>query len=1443
MTDADISFDDSTTNNNSSTNNNDRNIDDVLAAVAATSNHHVYIRSNEYGWIPARVLEMQDNGQKAKVSVPIYRNEAAIQSDGGKKAKSFETRVVDLREYPNQTLLLQNVNEEGHLKQVEDMVDLPFLHEAAILFNLKARHIQGKPYTRTGDIVIACNPYQWIHNLYSTSTRRHYANALVWNSASSALTKASLKNLEPHIYEVSAAAYRGLAIDGMNQSILVSGESGAGKTESVKICLHHIACVQEGTAGQEDISNEEDESTAFNSTTTPSKTTTPTPTTTTSAIVQRVLDSNPLLEAFGNAQTIRNDNSSRFGKFIQLQFDCEDPVDAVFAGHRLPSCVLAGSKCEVYLLEKSRVVQHEPEERTYHIFYQLLASDNEIKKEIWAKGLVDTDQESFSYVGYAELDTIEGLTDQQRFQKTLESLALVGVTGEKKLTLFRAICIVLQLGNLLVEPDPEDEDNRAIISSREELEDLADLMGVEASLLESSFLIRTMRARNEEFKVPLSAQQAQDSCDAFAKEIYASAFTWLVHRINEATSAEQNYHPLSKSNHGRSKRGPSGGGAAAATGAPQSFGLIGLLDIFGFESFGTNRFEQLCINYANEKLQQKFTQDIFRSVQSEYESEGIELGEIRYDDNTDVLDLVEGRVNGLLALLNEECVRPGGNDKAFVVKVVDHHTRQPKSCLFRGKRFGEYEFGVKHYAGEVVYNAEGFVNKNMDTLPTDLQECAKKSSNDILAQHMIVMGAEDENAADGGAVAAAAAAAATSSNEDKKSNAKRPPKKKPPTSRRQQQQQQEKAEQEAVKEKEKKGSTLVGQTVWTKFKGQLSSLMQNLGRTRTRYIRCIKPNTKKQPLVMEHLPTVEQLRCAGVVAAVTISRSAFPNRLEHGVVQERFKALWESKAHQKQAHELTLEQLGDDSNDDDGCEGSSNRSPDKYNKLMAERLLTAAMKDLETTATTTTKTKNPDDGSIVEETKTVVVRAFVMGHTRTYFRAGALEFLEAERLKRLGIWAANIQRIIRGFCAWSVYRRLRRTVIVLQSLQRQRLATRAYHCFRRAAICLECWRRCIVSKGRLITLRRNYRATRIQTKWRCLVVRTLYHTKRKSSIMVQAMIRGALQRPKYRKALHQAKEDAKLENQVLALQRKLEEAEARRVEAERMAEEKARKAVEAYNKEQEEKKEMEQQQREKEEKERKEKEERELEEQQQQKEEKEEAPKEEKEKATEDQDDEVASAAASGAARAAAAQPDTPSSSQQQLTLQQQALIDESGRMLDFLRKEVFRLRGQNAQLRRDMDLLKDNNQRLMDANASAGATFASLNHHAKQLTKANEKLSGEIVQLRQQYQNAVVVQTELREELKMKHATYVAEVHSRIQYQKALNVVVEKVERKCRDTRLVEEILMIADDCETGGGAENPNDDAATAATSSSSKTVASTNGTQPPSSSLMSSFRSLWS
>ena len=350
-------------------------------AKADQTSNRVYIKSDEHGWLPAKLVSHDDanggSGGTATVSVRNYADQNQIQSDGdkhGPHATSVQEMTVNLSDYDGCVLPLQNVDEDGTLREVADMVDLPFLHEAAILYNLKARHVASTPYTRTGDIVIAVNPYQWIDGLYSEERMAHYADKLVWDVPSGDVDAKSL--VEPHVYETSSLAYHDMCVHGLDQSILVSGESGAGKTETVKILMNQLASFQ--TSGHVDAGfHSDDEDGEEGGGASGKKLNRKQTSFRTSPIVDRVLDSNPLLEAFGNAKTVRNDNSSRFGKFIQLQFDAEDPTHAAYAGKAVPSAVLAGSRCEVYLLEKSRVVSHEEEERTYHIFYQLLAAPDE----------------------------------------------------------------------------------------------------------------------------------------------------------------------------------------------------------------------------------------------------------------------------------------------------------------------------------------------------------------------------------------------------------------------------------------------------------------------------------------------------------------------------------------------------------------------------------------------------------------------------------------------------------------------------------------------------------------------------------------------------------------------------------------------------------------------------------------------------------------------------------------------------------------------------------------------------------------------------------------------------------------------------------------------------------------------------------------------------------
>ncbi|CAJ1968786.1 unnamed protein product [Cylindrotheca closterium] len=1205
-------------------------IKDVSTHELKTANH-AYVLDPIDSWIPCQVVERKTSTEVV-VSIPQYRNQQAIKCDGGRSALRKKNKIIDVSKYSNQALPLQNVDEDGRLKQVEDMVDLPYLHEAAILYNLKERHIKSLPYTRTGDIVLACNPYQWFHDLYSWKQHQQYAHVLVWNDTSLGSSDIAVDPrtlLRPHVYEASCLAYKGLLRNGEDQSILVSGESGAGKTETVKILLGDLASVQRGpTANSEANDNE---------------------------IVQRVLDSNPLLEAFGNAQTLRNDNSSRFGKFLQLQFD------------RQPGqCVLAGSKCEVYLLEKSRVTLHHPEERTYHVFYQLLAAPEDVKREIW-EGFQDSDAESFDYIGWSETDKIEGKTDAERFQMTVDALKLVGIEGDTLRTLWRTICTVLQLGNLEFEPTSDDE---CRVASIEELDDLSSLMGVPTSDLSRAFTIRNIKAKSENFQVFMTAEKAQESADAFAKEIYAKTFLWLVRSINNATCAEKNY----KHSEGR------------------DFGIVGLLDIFGFESFEVNRFEQLCINYANEKLQQKFTQDIFSSVQEEYEAEGIELEEITYDDNTDVLDLVEGKM-GLLAFLNEECMRPKGSDKTFVYKAQASNMSNP--CFFRDKHAPDCEFGIRHYAGEVVYDAANFVVKNSDTLPSDLLQCAALSPNYIIANEL--------------------------NNDSMTSMGNRPDSK---MKRRKQ-----RTSLLSSKQMTRKNSNIAAETVWTKFRSQLGRLMDSLSSTQTRYIRCIKPNAEKRPFVMEHETTINQLRYAGVVAAVTISRSAFPNRLEHLVVLEKFKSLFPKGNH--------IKVLNDQHQD-----------PEERIFSAVEILLTIALEKMEIKRNDTT------------------FRAFVMGKSRAYFRAGALEFLEGERLRYLGDFAIVLQTKARSFVARSKYRKFKQATVSLQSNHRRRMDQRDYHMARKCLIKIQCWYRILCAARTIVHLRRKKSATIIQSNWRCYIDNRQFSIMKRCSVVIQTVLRGAIQRPKYRESLLNKREEAKLENRLVALQRKLEEAEVKRVEAEKRAEGKAAAAVEQYKEEQESKTPL-------------------------------------SSAVVEDgsNTEKVTEQPLAHGAPVAMAN----SGSIDEESVEQQKLMDESGRMLEYLRKEVFKLRSHNQQLRTDFDLLKDNNQRLMDANASAGASFAALNQHAKQLSKENAQLVSEVSSTKAQMQKIHMLQTELKEELRMKQLSYVSEVQSRFQYQKALQKVADLIEASCRDYRLVQQVLEITDEVEmehmTAGG------------------------------------------
>ena len=925
-----------------------------------------------------------DDGSTVMTGMTGHSRRSRMPDDGN--AGPRVQRTVRLSDYPAGVLPLQNVDRRGRLLGKSDMADLPHLHEPAILYNLKERHGRGVPYTRVGDIVVAMNPFRWIDGLYSSERRNFYSDHLIWNradgdqnqddgegdggvdavvaagnaeesgqAAAAAATSVEAKKYksdydrlgyDPHVYETSCLAYRGLAMEKRNQTILVSGESGAGKTETVKIVMSHLATVERTRPNYHATAREHDNAESASGT------------------VRRVLESNPVFEAFGNAKTVRNDNSSRFGKFTRLQFDVEASSSARAHRRDVPACLLAGSICTTYLLEKSRVVGQAPGERNYHIFYQLLASPEDIKTWIW-DGLGGTSPESFACVGESEIDGIEGRTDAEWWDRTAAALGVFGVEKEELRDTMRALCVVMQLGNLTFDLDPDEEhQDQAVVTSEDDLDLLADVMGVPAKDISEALTVRTMKMRGEEIKSGLTPADAREGRDALAKDLYARLFDLLVSKMNDYTRAEANHVP--SSSEGR-------GGAAKRN----KFREICLLDIFGFEKFETNRFEQLCINYANEKLQHRYAVDIFAETKEEYEAEGIELFDFSKVDNSGVLELLEGRM-GLITSLNEECKRPKGNDAAFVYRIKTMHA--DSQHLIQQPLDLATEFGIQHFAGAVTYDASNFVERNTDKLPQDLLECACKSTNKTIQREFREL---------------------ASSVQDAMAGAPR------------------------------KGGATTKHTVITTFKKQLTDLMASIEKTKTRYIRCIKPNHHMDPGVTNHAMTMAQLQSAGLVTAIAITRESFPDRLAYDTVMERFKVL-------VPADEMKR----------------SGTSRERSDFLLMKLYNITAPHDM----------------------------PYALGKTKVYFRAGALERLESIRLEYFSSRAIVIQTWARLIMAGKRYEEMRFACIAIQARGRAHLEAKAFRKKQRAAVILQCAVRCLFAVWELEWRRENRAVTVIQSQ-------------------------------------------------------------------------------------------------------------------------------------------------------------------------------------------------------------------------------------------------------------------------------------------------------------------------------------------------------------------------
>ena len=471
-------------------------------------------------WVPSKSVD----GEWLEAKITAHNEDGSV---------TLETLTTgETHTQPSDKLLLANeLPEEG----VENMTRLNYLHEPALLDNLRHRFSRDHVYTYTGKICIAVNPFNW------QVSQPLYAEELLVK-----YRRAELDDMPPHVYGIAEQAYQAILNQSANQSILVSGESGAGKTESVKIMMQYLAVVSKSSGKAEN------------------------------QVAQQVLASNPLLEAFGNARTLRNNNSSRFGKFIEIQFG--------------RSFKMSGARIHIYLLEKSRVVQQSTGERNYHVFYQLLAG---LTADERSQIHLEPPIEEFHLLNQSGCTAIEGVDDAAEMRRTRTAMGKVGLADEDILSVTRTLAAVLLLAQLQFESGTEtdaDDDSASRIApdSSETLSHIASALGPEQSdELSSALTTRRLITRDDEITVPLTLEQARDSRDALGKSIYGRLFSWLVERCNEKLVDDD---------------------ATAA--------FIGILDIFGFESFKVNSFEQLCINYANERLQQQFNWDVFKSEQA-----------------------------------------------------------------------------------------------------------------------------------------------------------------------------------------------------------------------------------------------------------------------------------------------------------------------------------------------------------------------------------------------------------------------------------------------------------------------------------------------------------------------------------------------------------------------------------------------------------------------------------------------------------------------------------------------------------------------------------------------------------------------------------------------------------------------------------------------------------
>ncbi|XP_069737407.1 unconventional myosin-Vb-like isoform X1 [Phaenicophaeus curvirostris] len=834
----------------------------------------------------------------------VWRS-AEIIKDYKEGDKSLHLKLEDetLCEYPidlqrNEMPFLRN---PYILVGENDLTALSYLHEAAVLHNLKVRFLESNHiYTYCGIVLVAINPYEQLP-IYEQDVIYAYSGQ-------------NTGDMDPHIFAVAEEAYKQMARDEKNQSIIVSGESGAGKTVSAKYAMHFFATVG-GSASETNIE-------------------------------AKVLASNPIMEAIGNARTTMNDNSSRFGKYIQISFDTKYHI--------------IGANMRTYLLEKSRVVFQAKDERNYHIFYQLCASAS--LPEFKDLGL--TCAEDFFYTSQGGDTSIDGVDDAADFEKTRHAFTLLGVNESHQMTIFRIIAAILHLGNLEIQAE-RDGDACSISSKDEHLKDFCSLLGMERSQMQYWLCHRKLITRAETYVKTMSVQQVVNARNALAKHIYAQLFNWIVQHINKALHTTVKQHSF-----------------------------IGVLDIYGFETFEVNSFEQFCINYANEKLQQQFNSHVFKLEQEEYMKERIPWTLIDFYDNQPCIDLIEAKL-GILDLLDEECKVPKGTDQNWAQKLYNQHAGHQH---FKKPRMSSTSFIVLHFADKVEYQSQGFLEKNRDTVYEEQINILKASKYQMVADLF-----KDEKDV----------ARTTSMG---KGTAKVSVRSAIPVIK------------AANKECKK--------TVAHQFRNSLHLLMETLNATTPHYVRCIKPNDEKIPFKFDAKRVVQQLRACGVLETIRISAAGFPSRWTYIEFFNRYHVLMRKRHLSKNKKQLCQTLLEDLIKDPDkfqfGCTKIFFRAGQVayLEKLRADKFRNATIMIQKTVRGWLQRVKYK---------RLIQAAVIIQRYTRGHLARRLAEHLRRTRAAIIFQKQYRMLRILRAF------QRVRNATITIQAFARGMFVRRIYH--------------------------------------------------------------------------------------------------------------------------------------------------------------------------------------------------------------------------------------------------------------------------------------------------------------------------------------------------------------------------------------------------------------